>query len=155
MILMTPARSLAFDDFTALYPDAVSALRLLGSVSGEGLDKRLLELVKVRASQLNGCAYCVQLHCNWARKAGVPQSALDRLAAWHDSPDFDARERAALAWTETLTRIGNHQELEAARIEVLGILGHPQYVRLTIAIATINAWNRIAAPLGFPPVASA
>jgi AhpD family alkylhydroperoxidase len=151
---MAPGRTLAFDDFAALHPDAVSALRTLGTVSAAGLDKRLLELVKVRASQLNGCAYCVQLHCNWARRAGVSQSALDRLAAWRDSPDFDHRERAALAWTEALTGLGDHHGQEAARVEALEVLGHPQYVRLTIAIATINAWNRIAAPLGFTPVAS-
>ena len=142
-----------FETFNARMPEAVAALRTL-SQSCHGLDKALQELLKVRASQLNGCAYCLQLHTNWARKAGVPQGKLDLLAVWREAPGFDARERAVLAWTEALTRPLHPQDAGAARQALGEHFDADQVLQLTVAVATINAWNRIAGPLGFEPPAA-
>jgi AhpD family alkylhydroperoxidase len=101
-----PSR-VTYEDFVARAPAVAAALRELSKTAGEaGLDKRLVELIKVRASQINGCAFCVQFHINLARKLGVPVAKLDLVAVWREAGVFDARESAALAWTETLTRLG-------------------------------------------------
>src|SRR3546814_9282668 len=93
-----------FHDFQQAHSESVVALRALSqSVAAKGMDKVLLELVKIRASQVNGCAYCAQFHINLARKQGCSQSKLDQLAVWRASPLFNARERLALEWTEALT----------------------------------------------------
>lgn len=104
----------------------------------------LRELVKMRVSQINACAYCLNLHAAEARAAGVAQQKLDVLCAWRESPAFDARERAALGWAESLTRLetsgaadADYQPLEAAFSE-------RERVELTLVITTINAWNRFA-----------
>ena len=149
--IMTSPQSVDFDVFSKRLPEAVTALRTLSQISTQDLDKGLVELVKARASQINGCAYCLQLHLNWARKAGVPQSRLDRLAVWREAADFTDRERAALAWTEALTDLSRRDELESARQALVGEFSQEQLLRLTVAIAVINAWNRIAGPLGFTP----
>ncbi len=148
---MSGIESIDFDFFATSMPEAVAALRTLSHLSGQDLDKALLELVKVRASQMNGCAYCLQLHLNWARKAGVPQGKLDRLAVWRETADFSAEERAALAWTEALCQPGRHEAVESARKALQGAFDTERQLRLTVAIAAINAWNRIAGPLRFPP----
>jgi AhpD family alkylhydroperoxidase len=143
-----------FDQFNDSLPEAVAALRTLSKVSAQSLDKSLIELLKVRASQLNGCAYCLQLHSNWARQAGVPQAKLDRLPAWREAPGFDVQERAALAWTEALTDPQRRGETEVAWRALHEAFDQSQALQMTVAIAAINAWNRIAGPLGFtPPVA--
>jgi AhpD family alkylhydroperoxidase len=114
------------------------------------LDPALAELVKVRASQINGCVYCLALHLQWARKAGVPGDKLDLVAVWPEARAFDSRERAALAWTEAVTRAGPAEAVDAAR-EALGAqFTETEILGLTLAVATINAWNRIAGPLRFP-----
>jgi len=92
--------------FGHVAPQIFAALRTMGQAIAEsGLDKGLVELVKIRASQINGCAFCVQYHVNEAHKFSVPQGQLDQLAVWRDSPLFSAREAAALAWTEALCRM--------------------------------------------------
>lgn len=146
---MSASQPVDFEFFSNSLPEAVAALRTLGRVSGQDLDKGLVELLKVRASQINGCAYCLQLHLNWARKAGVTQSRLDRVAVWREAPDFTAQERAALQWTEALCEPGRHDALEAARRALEAAFDADQRLRLTVTIAAINAWNRIAGPLGF------
>lgn len=148
---MTTVQSIDFDVFCERLPQAVEALRTLSRISEQNLDKALVELVKVRASQINGCAYCLQLHLNWARRAGVPQSTLDRLAAWREAPGFTEAERAALAWAEALTDPGRRAEIDSARQALQEMFAEEQLLRLTVAIATINAWNRIAGALGFAP----
>lgn len=140
---------LDLESFAARMPEAAAALRTLSRVSSEGLDKALVELLKVRASQLNGCANCLQLHTDWARKAGVPQLKLDRVAGWQIAPEFDARERAALAWAEALHDPSRHGGIEAARHTLYQTFGADQALKLTVAVATINAWNRIIGPLEF------
>jgi AhpD family alkylhydroperoxidase len=140
-----------FDQFSQAVPDAVAALRALSQAAGEGMDKGLIELIKVRASQINGCAFCLQLHLNWARNAGVSQVKLDRLAAWRHAPGFTAPERAALAWTEALTAPSLPSQADEARRLLDETFSAIEVMRLTTAIAAINAWNRIAGPLGFDP----
>ena len=152
---MTEPAGIEFDDFAARLPEAVTALRALSQVGSQGIDRQLLELLKVRASQLNGCAYCLQLHSNWARQAGVPQAKLDRVAAWREAPGFAPEERAVLAWTEALTDPQRRGEIEGARRALEETFGEQRAQRLTVAVAAINAWNRIAGPLGIkPPAAS-
>ena len=137
--------------FSNALPDVVTALRTVSQASSEGMDKGLIELIKLRASQINGCAFCLQLHLNWARKAGVPQVKLDRVAAWHEAPGFSVQERAALAWTEALSDPLRRSETESAREALDAVFDNDQVLRLTVAVAAINAWNRIAGPLGFTP----
>ena len=147
---MSAPPNVDIDDFAAALPQAVAALRTLSQSAGEGLDRGLVELIKVRASQLNGCAYCLQLHVNWARKAGVAAYKLDQLAVWHEAVGFTAAERAALAWAEILTE-ARSQETARAREALHDHFSDEQVLRLTLAVAVINAWNRIAGPLGFTP----
>ncbi len=143
--------SIDFDFFCRSLPEAVTALRTLSRISAQGLDQGLVELIKVRASQINGCAYCLQLHLNWARRAGVVQSRLDQVAVWREAGAFTERERAALAWTEALTDPGQRGELATARRALEGVFTQQEQLQLTAAVAAINAWNRIAGPLGFTP----
>ena len=133
-------------------PDAVAALMALGkAVDASGLDKSLTELVKLRASQINGCAFCVQMHINLSRQLKTPQAKLDQLAVWTESGLFSLRERAALAWTETLTRMATGGVPDAAYTQVQAQFSESEIVFLTAAISNINAWNRIAGALHFTP----
>jgi AhpD family alkylhydroperoxidase len=145
------APTLDFAAFQAASPEAVAALRALSAEASQGLDKGLVELIKVRASQINGCAYCAKLHSDWARRDGVPQAKLDLVAVWREAPLFDTREQAALAWMEALCAPGDHAAVSDARDWVSTVFSPDEVLRLTLAAAAINAWNRIAGPLGFPP----
>lgn len=136
--------------FDAAVPGAVAALRSLGqAIEAAGLDKALAELVKVRISQLNGCAFCLALHLGWARKAGVDEAKLGLVAVWREVATFDARERAALGWAEALTRMGEAPVEDAVHAEVAAQFEPAALAALTTAIAQINAWNRIAGGLRF------
>src|SRR6478752_7687492 len=104
---MTHARS-EYRDFMSLTPDAYAAVLALGQVAAKaGMDKQLLELVKLRASQMNGCAFCVQHHILLSESLGVPADKLNLVVVWREAPQFTSRERAALAWTEALTLMAN------------------------------------------------
>ncbi|WP_233863059.1 carboxymuconolactone decarboxylase family protein [Paraburkholderia adhaesiva] len=141
---------MSWTTFEKSVPGAVAALRSLGqAVHDTGLDKRLIELVKVRVSQLNGCAYCLKLHLDWARQAGVPQMRLDLVAAWRDAGCFDTRERAALAWAESLTCMMSQHVDDEAFEHARRQFSETELAALTTAVATINAWNRIAGSLRF------
>ena len=95
-----------YSDFQKLAPDAYAIVRELGQVAAKaGLDKQLLELVKLRASQINGCAFCVQFHILQAESLGIPVDKLNLVVVWREVPQFSSRERAALAWTEALTNL--------------------------------------------------
>jgi AhpD family alkylhydroperoxidase len=97
-----------YRDFMSLTPDAYEAVLALGQVAGKaGMDKQLLELIKLRASQINGCAFCVQYHILEAEKLGVPADKLNLVVVWREAPQFSQRERAALAWTEALTLLAD------------------------------------------------
>ena len=138
--------------FDTSVPGAVAALRSLGqAVDGTGLDKRLIELVKVRVSQINGCAFCLKLHLDWARQAGVAAVQLDLLPTWRDVDCFDARARAALDWAEALTGMASHHIEDATHERAAAQFSEVEFAALTASIAAINAWNRIAGSLRFAP----
>ena len=119
---MTHARS-EYKDFMSLTPDAYAAVLALSQVAAKaGLDKQLLELIKLRASQINGCAFCVQYHIMESEKLGVPADKLNLVVVWREAPQFSARERAALAWTEALTLLSGGRQrrgLCAGKLRIL------------------------------------
>jgi AhpD family alkylhydroperoxidase len=127
------------------FPEGVHALRQLGKVINEsGLEYSLLQLVKTRASLLNGCAYCIDMHTKDAREAGETEQRLYALTAWEETPFFTPRERAALAWTEAITNIQKGHAADAAYEEAQKEFSEAELARLTFAIGQINFWNRIA-----------
>ena len=119
-------------------------------LAADGLEHSLHELVKIRASQINGCAFCLHMHTSDARKAGEREERIYLLSAWRESNLFTARERAALAWTEALTLITQGHAPDAVYAELAGEFSEEEIVKLTLAITTINAWNRVA--IGFRSV---
>ena len=126
-------------------PDAMKALGALEShVQNSGLEPSLIELVKTRASQINGCAYCLHMHTSDALAAGETPARLFLLDAWEESNLYTARERAALAWTEAVTRIADTHAPDAAYEALTKEFEDKEIADLTLLIATINAWNRIA-----------
>ncbi len=138
-------------DYFAAAPAMMKAmLALENAVQTSGLEMSLIELVKTRASQINGCAYCIHMHTRDARANGETEERLYLLDAWRESPLYTARERAALAWTEALTLVSQtqapDQDYEALQAE----FSDEEKVKLTLLIATINAWNRLA--IGFRAV---
>jgi AhpD family alkylhydroperoxidase len=131
-------------DYVKLAPDATRALYSLGAyLTKSGLEHALLELVKIRASQINGCAYCIDMHTKDARAAGETEQRIYALSAWRETPFFSNRERAALAWTEHVTRISDGIS-DSLFEEVKAEFSEKELVDLTWALAAINAWNRIA-----------
>jgi AhpD family alkylhydroperoxidase len=142
----------SYQNFAAAADPVRSALIALGkAVDESGLDKGLTELVKLRASQVNGCAFCIQLHLNVARKLGLPAEKLDLVAAWREAGVFAEREKAALAWTESLTRMAPDAASDADYAALLRHFSPSEALNLTVAIGTINQWNRIAVALRFAP----
>ena len=113
-------------------------------VYGSGLEKSLLELVKIRASQINGCANCLNMHTSDARKEGETEQRLHLLAAWHEAPVYSARERAALAWTEHLTLLADRRAPDDVYEALDAQFSKEEQVKLTMMINVINDWNRIA-----------
>lgn len=109
-----------------------------------GLEMDLLELVKIRASQINGCAYCIDMHTKDARAAGETEQRIYLLDAWREAPIYTARERAALAWTEALTRLIDGQVPETLYHEARQHFSEPELVNLSLAIVAINGWNRLS-----------
>lgn len=136
-------------DYQAVSPDAAAALRSLERyVRSSGLEKPLLELVRTRASQINGCAYCLDMHTKDARAAGESEQRLYTLAAWRETSFFSERERTALAWTEAVTRIADGGVSEALYRSVRNHFAERELVDLTFAIIAINGWNRLAISFG-------
>jgi len=115
------------------------------------LEPDLRELIKIRASQLNGCAFCVQYHLNDARKLNIPAAKLDLLAAWREAGIYSPRESAALDWTERVTLIAQHPIDDEPYEALKEHFSESEIGMLTVAVSQINAWNRIAAPLRFTP----
>lgn len=125
-------------------PRAFQALsQLHGYLAGSGLDARLLHLVYLRVSQVNGCGYCVDLHYREALEAGETHRRLNAVAAWRETPFFDERERAALAWAESLTRVDRTGAPDEVYEEVRSRFDDKELADLTFAIAAMNAWNRL------------
>ncbi len=122
---------------------------LEAAVAGSGLEKSLIELVKTRASQINGCAFCVHMHTKDARALGETEERLYVLSAWRESPLYTDRERAALAWTESVTLVSQTNVPDDVYEQVRGSFSDEEIVKLTMLVATINAWNRIAVSFRF------
>jgi len=108
-----------------------------------GLEHSLVELVKMRASQINGCAFCLHMHATDARKAGESEMRLYLLNAWRESTAYSDRERAALAWTEALTHLSDHHEIEEAYGLVEAQFSEAEQANLTLLVGAINVWNRL------------
>ena len=133
-------------DYKDASPEAFKALlHTEMQVHKSGLEASLIELVKMRASQINGCAYCLDMHSKDALAMGETTQRLVLLSAWHETPLYSARERAALAWTEAITRIASTQDIsDALYAEARQHFDEKSLVDLTLAIIAINSWNRMA-----------
>ena len=132
-------------NFFQAAPDTIKALNALETqIQSTGLEKSLIELVKIRASQINGCAFCINMHTEDARKRGETEQRIFLLNAWRESPLYTDRERAALAWTEAVTPIAETHAPDDIYAEVRAQFSEEETVNLTMLIATINAWNRLA-----------
>jgi AhpD family alkylhydroperoxidase len=130
-----------------LAPEGVKALLALETfVRNSGLEKPLIELVKLRASQINGCAYCIDMHTHDARAAGETEQRLYCLSAWRECPFYTDRERAALEWTEAVTLITDGHVPDDVYERVRAHFSETELVNLNFAVIAINAWNRIAIP---------
>jgi AhpD family alkylhydroperoxidase len=132
-------------NYTKAAPGGIQAMyKLHKYVEGSGIERSLLELVKTRASQINGCAYCIDMHTKDARALGESEQRLYLLNAWREAPFYTERERVALAWTEAITLISeshaSDEDYEAARSQ----FSEQELVNLTMAIISINGWNRLA-----------
>jgi AhpD family alkylhydroperoxidase len=141
-------------DYRSVLPKAIEAMAgLEDAVRESTLEPELVELVKMRASQLNGCAYCLDMHSKDARARGESEQRLHVLAAWRETPFYSERERAALAWCEALTLLPQTGAPDAVYEQLHGQLDDEEIVALTLAIVAINGWNRFA--VGFrSPVGS-
>lgn len=125
-------------------PDVIDAMSQVHVVMDRlGLDRRIHHLVQLRASQINGCGYCVKMHTREARADGETNERLDRLVVWDQVADFSARERAALAWTEALTVLDRRTDYGALRAELREHFSDEEIGVLTATVAMINLWNRI------------
>jgi len=116
-----------------------------------GIEAELLEMIKVRVSQLNGCAFCIQYHLNDARKLNLPAAKLDLLAAWREAGIYSEREAAAFDWAERVTLLASHHIDNESYARLAAHFSEREIAFLTTAIGQINFWNRVAAPLRFTP----
>lgn len=138
-------------DLTQVASEAMRAqLALEAYVRRSSLEHPLLELVKLRASMINGCAYCVDMHTKDARFAGETEQRLYAVSVWKETPFFSTRERAALAWTDALTDIAHSGVPDALYEQVSTQFSERELVDLTMAVVTINGWNRLAVSLRAP-----
>lgn len=132
-------------EYGKVAPEAMAAMRALERyVHGSGLEPRLIELVKVRASQLNGCAYCIDMHAQDARELGETEQRLYALSAWRETPFFDERERAALAWAEAVTLVHDGHVPDDVYEEARRSFSERELIDLTMAVVAINGWNRLS-----------
>jgi len=132
-------------EYGKVAPEGMNAMRGLESyVRQSGLEDSLLELVKLRASQINGCAYCIDMHTKDARAHGEKEQRLYALAAWEETPFFTERERAALEWTEAVTKVGEEHVPDSVFKHTRCHFSEKELVDLTLAIVAINGWNRLA-----------
>ena len=149
---MSHARS-EYTDFQKIAPDAFEVVRTLGQLAAKaGLDKQLLELIKIRASQINGCAFCLQYHVLQAETLGLSEDKINLVAVWREAPQFSPRERVALAWTEALTMLPNGVSDEIYA-QATAEFTEQELMYLTSAIASINTWNRFGAAYRWTPPA--
>ncbi len=141
------------NDLKTLAPDAYDIVSALGQAAGKaGIDKQLLELVKLRASQINGCAFCVQYHILQSENLGISADKLNLVVVWREAPLFSARERAALAWTEALTLLTEGVSDEVYT-QASAEFSERELAYLSSAIASINVWNRLGVAYRWTPPA--
>jgi AhpD family alkylhydroperoxidase len=126
------------------------ALFALSAESAKQLDHKLMELVKIRASQINGCAYCIDMHTKDARVAGETEQRIYALSVWRETPFYSERERAALEWTEAVTLLSEGHPSDALYERMSAQFSDDELVALTFAVIVINSWNRLAVPFGAP-----
>jgi len=139
-------------DTHSISPSAYKAMHGLQSyVDATSLEPSLRELVNIRASQINACAFCLHMHMRDARKAGESQERLDLVAAWRETPTFSARERAALAWTEAVTQVADTHVPVDVYDMVQAEFSEQEIVDLTMAVVTINSWNRLMVSFRISP----
>jgi len=132
-------------DYSKTAPNAIKGLLELEKyVANSGLERPLYELVKIRASQINGCAFCLDMHTKDARKAGETEQRIYALNAWRETPFYTNRERAALDWTEALTLISENEIPDSLYQATQGYFTENEMITLTMAIIAINGWNRLA-----------
>ncbi len=132
-------------EYRKVAPGALEAMSGLERyLAGCGLEPSLLELVKLRASQINGCAYCIDMHTKDARARGVSEQRLYALSAWRETPFYSARERAALDWTEAVTLVTDGHVPDGVYERVRQQFAERELVDLTLAVVAINGWNRLA-----------
>jgi AhpD family alkylhydroperoxidase len=140
-----------YSDFKNLALNAYETVIALGGfAAGAGIEKPLLELIKLRASQINGCAFCVQFHILQAERLGVPVDKLNLVVAWREAPLFSSRERAALAWTEALTLLTSGVSDEVYE-QACAEFSDKELTYLTSAIGSINVWNRFGVAYRWSP----
>jgi len=138
-----------------MIPQEIAALQSVSqAVAKSGLEPEILELVKLRSSQLNGCAFCLQMHATDARKLHMSEEKLQLLAAWREAPVYSTRERAALAWTESLTLVAQdrHGVPDDVYEAVSAVFSEAELAHLTAAVGLINVWNRFAIAYRFTPM---
>ena len=132
-------------DYQKFSPEPVQAMRAIEKyIAGCGLDHKFVHLLKLRASQINGCAFCIDMHSIDAREAGETEQRLYALNAWRDTPFFSDRERAGLAWVEALTLVSESHVSDDVYDEARRHFSEKEIFDLTFIASTINAWNRIA-----------
>lgn len=135
-------------NYMKIAPESIQGLLHIEKyVAESGLDRKVFELVKLRASQINGCAYCIDMHTKDARSEGETEQRLYGLSAWKETPFYSEKERAALAWTEALTLISEKEISDSLYNNVKEHFGDQETIALTMAIVAINGWNRLA--IGF------
>ncbi|MFN8233161.1 MAG: carboxymuconolactone decarboxylase family protein [Actinomycetota bacterium] len=138
-------------DYRRIFPRAMEAmLGLEDAVHASSLEPELLELVKLRASQINGCGFCVDMHSKDARAIGEVEQRLHLVAVWREAPVYSERERAALAWCESLTLLPETGAPDGTFAEVERVFSPEEIVALTLAIVAINGWNRFAVGMRSP-----
>lgn len=139
-------------DYASLEPKAVEAmLQLQNYVNNSSLPQNLLELVRMRASQLNGCAFCLDMHSKDARAAGESEQRIYLLDAWREAPFYSDKERAALEWTEAVTLVSKSHVPDKIYNEVKKYFTEKEIVELTMAVVAINGWNRLSISMRHVP----
>ncbi len=138
--------------YAKVAPSGVQAINNLEDyVKQSGLETSLIELVRLRSSQINGCAYCIDMHTKDAREEGESEQRLYGLSAWRESPFYTEREKAALAWTEAITKISDRQIPDDVYERATKQFSQKELVDLTLAVIAINSWNRLSIPFHTPP----
>ena len=132
-------------NFYKASPDAYQAvLQLEEYVQNSGLEKRLIHLIKLRASIINGCAFCVDMHSKEARHSGLSEQWINLVSAWRESPVYDERERAVLGWVDAVTNLAQTGAPDDAYEALKAHFSEEEMTKITVAIGTINVWNRLA-----------